>query len=228
MNIFKLIFSVFYPEVCSCCKNQLTTNEFVICLSCRFDLPLTNFCVEKDSFVEKSFFGRIPIEFGTALFYFFKPSEIQQLIHELKYKGQQQVGEFVGNWLGDEILLSNRLNNLDCIIPVPLHKSKLKKRGYNQLTTFGNSLSKKLNIPFYQDVLIKIDASKTQTKKLRFDRWKNAQHRFTLKNNSKINGKHILLIDDIITTGATLEACAITLLNGHNTKISIATMAYTK
>jgi len=228
MNILKDILNIFYPEVCLCCKNPLTVHEKTVCLTCRYDLPLTNFSSEKRNLIEKTFFGRIPIENGTALFYFLKPSNVQQLIHELKYKGQQQVGEFVGDWLSEEMISSKRFKNLDCIIPVPLHKNKLKKRGYNQVTVFGKILSKKLNIPFYEDVLIKTDASKTQTKKLRFDRWKNAQHKFIINNSEKINNKHILIIDDIITTGATMEACASILLNENNTKVSIATMAYTK
>jgi len=228
MKFLKDILNIFYPEVCLCCKNPLTVHENTICLTCRYDLPLTNFCSENENLVEKSFYGRIQIEQATALFYFLKPSNVQKLIHELKYKGQQQAGKFVGDWLGEELLLSERFKNLDCIIPVPLHKKKLKKRGYNQVSLFGVTLSKKLNIPFYEDVLIKTDASKTQTKKLRFDRWKNTQHRFEVQNSNKILNKHILLIDDIITTGATLEACSIALLNGNNAKISIASMAYTK
>lgn len=228
MKFLKDILNIFYPDVCLCCKNPLTVQEETICLTCRFDLPLTNFSSEKENLVEKTFYGRVLIESGTALFYFLKPSSVQQLIHELKYRGQQQVGEFAGNWLGEEILLSERFENLDCIIPVPLHKNKLKARGYNQLTVFGETLSKKLNIPFYEDVLFKTDTSKTQTKKLRLDRWKNTQHKFIIQNNEKISHNHILLIDDIITTGATLEACASTLLYEHNIKVSIASIAYTK
>ena len=228
MKFLKEILNIFYPNVCLCCKIPLTVQEDTICLTCRFDLPVTNFSTEKENLVEKTFYGRVQIESGTTLFYFLKPSNVQQLIHELKYKGQQQVGEFVGNWLGEELLLSGRFKNLDCIIPVPLHNSKLKDRGYNQVTVFGKTLSKKLNIPFSEDVLIKTDASKTQTKKLRFDRWKNAQHKFIIQNTEKISNKHILLIDDIITTGATIEVCARTLLNEQNTKVSIASIAYTK
>ena len=228
MKFLKEILNIFYPNVCLCCKNPLTVQEDTICLTCRFDLPITNFSSEIENLVEKTFYGRVQVESGTALFYFLKPSNVQQLIHELKYKGQQQVGEFTGNWLGEELLLSGRFENIDCIVPVPLHKNKLKKRGYNQVTIFGETLSKKLNIPFYEDVLFKTDASKTQTKKLRFDRWKNAQHKFIIHNSEKISNKHILLIDDIITTGATLESCAKTILNAYNTKVSIATIAYTK
>lgn len=228
MKIFSDLLYLFYPKICLCCKNHLTTNEKDVCIVCRHDLPVTNFTNENNNLIEKIFYGRAEIFEGTSLFYFLKKGKIQHLIHELKYNKQQQVGEFIGNWLGDELTKSNRFKTIDCIISVPLHKKKLKSRGYNQVTTFGQKLSLKLNIPFYENVLIKTTATKTQTKKSRFSRWKNAEHLFALKNTEFIEGKHILLIDDIITTGATLESCAYTLNSIKNIKLSIATMAYTK
>ena len=228
MNFLKDIFNIFFPEVCLCCHEHLAYNETTICLSCRHDLPLTNFSFEEDNLVEKSFYGRILIENATALFYFLKKGKVQQLIHELKYNKQQQVGTFVGNWLGAEIAESDRFKKLDCIIPVPLHLKKLKTRGYNQVTTFGQSLAKTLAIPYDETILVKISSTKTQTKKLRFDRWKNVQELFVIQHNFSLKNKHILLIDDIITTGATLEACCEALTKIEGIKISIACMAYTK
>lgn len=228
MNILKDIFNIFFPEVCLCCYEHLVTNETVICLSCRHDLPLTNFSFEKNNIVEKSFYGIIPIENATALFYFLKKGKVQQLIHELKYNKQQQVGTFMGNWLGCELLESNRFNNVDYIIPVPLHRKKLKTRGYNQVTTFGKSLANKLAIEYNNTFLVKVSSTKTQTKKLRLDRFKNLQEQFIVQNNSHLKNKHILLIDDIITTGATLESCCKAFEKIEGLKISIACMAYTK
>jgi ComF family protein len=228
MNFLKDIFNLFFPEVCLCCHEHLTNNETTICLICRHDLPLTNFSFEASNLVEKSFYGRIPIENATALFYFLKKGKVQQLIHELKYNKQQQVGTLVGNWLGTEIVESNRFKNLDCIIPVPLHKKKLKTRGYNQVTTFGQSLAKKLNVNYNENMLVKISSTKTQTKKLRLDRWRNVQELFVVQNSNNLKNKHILLIDDIITTGATLEACCEAFAKIEGLKISIACMAYTK
>jgi ComF family protein len=146
----------------------------------------------------------------------------------LKYKGQQQLGTFIGNWLGNEMLESDRFSTINQIIPVPLHPKKLRKRGYNQLTTFGLSLSQKLQVPYNDRVLIKISTTKTQTKKMRFDRWKNVQELFKVQNPSDLDNQHLLLIDDIITTGATLEACYEALSVVNNLKISLACMAYTK
>ena len=228
MKFLKDIINIFYPEICLCCKEQLVENEQTVCLICRHDLPLTKFSFEKDNLVEKSFYGRIPIENATALFYFLKKGKVQQLIHELKYNKQQQVGTFTGNWLASEMLESNRFKNIDYIIPVPLHKNKLKKRGYNQVTTFGNSLASNLNVSYLDNVLIKVSSTKTQTKKLRLDRWKNVQELFVVQNSDKLKNKHILIIDDIITTGATLEACCKSFSNIKGLKISIACMAYTK
>ncbi|SFS49178.1 ComF family protein [Lutibacter maritimus] len=228
MKILKDIINVFYPDVCFCCKNYLTNNEKLLCLFCRNDLPLTNFSFETPNLVEKTFYGRIPIENGTALFYFIKKGKVQQLIHQLKYNGQQQVGSFIGNWLGEEMISSERFHDIDCIIPVPLHHKKLKKRGYNQVTTFGQSLSKILNIPFYENILKKKTAINSQTKLVRFDRWRNVEELFYIENEVSLSNKHILLIDDIITTGATLEASYLALNTFKNIKISIASMAYTK
>lgn len=228
MNFLKDLYSLFYPETCLCCKEPLTSNEIVICIACRHDLPLTNFSSEKDNLVEKSCYGRIPIESGTALFYFFKKGKVQELIHALKYRNQQQVGVVLGNWLGEQMLESNRFNNIDFIIPVPLHKNKLKTRGYNQVTTFGKSLTKKLNTQYNDTVLKRVTFTNTQTKKIRFDRWKNMEELFFVENHEAMKNKHILLVDDIFTTGATLEACYKAFEKTENLKISIACMAYTK
>jgi ComF family protein len=228
MKFLKDIFAIFFPITCLCCNEYLATNESVICLICRHDLPLTNFSFEENNLIEKSFYGRIPLENATSLFYFFKKGNVQRLIHELKYKKQQRVGTLVGDWLGEQLVESQRFETIDCIIPVPLHPKKLKIRGYNQVTTFGESLSKKLNIPYYSTILTRISSTKTQTKKLRFERWNNVQELFHVENNFTLENKHVLLIDDVITTGATLEACYDALRHTKNLKISIACMAYTK
>lgn len=227
ISLFDDVFNLFYPELCSICEKQLVKGEKTICISCMSDLPVTNFCKLINNNVEISFYGRIPVEEATSLFYFHKKGKVQKLIHQLKYKGNQQIGVILGDWLGENMLLSPRFKDLDCIIPVPLHPNRLKKRGYNQVTTFGQHLSNKLKIPLIDNVLIKISASKSQTKKGRFDRSDNVNEKFEMIDHEILKNKHILLIDDIITTGATLEACSLQLLQSDNIKISIATMAYT-
>jgi competence protein ComFC len=227
MPFLKDILNLFFPEICLACKNILSTNENLLCLECRHDLPETKFTNQSNNSVEKMFIGRIPIEHGTSLFFFYKKGKIQEVIHQLKYRNQQEIGALFGEWLGEEIKNSTRFNKIDCIVPVPIHRKKLKKRGYNQLTNFGVSLSKVLNVKFLDHVLIKNETTETQTHKGRIDRWENVKTLFEIQNMNDFKGKHILLIDDVITTGATLEACSNQILQCENVKISIAVIAYT-
>lgn len=227
ITILEDIFYLFFPKVCACCDSQLVKNEDEICLKCRFELPITNYTKEKDNKVEQVFYGRVKIEFATALLFYRTKGISQKLIYKLKYKGEQRIGTLLGQWLGDELKESNRVPAIDCIVPVPLHSKKLKKRGYNQLSTFGNSLSNILEVPFIENVLIKKSVTETQTLKHRIERWKNVKEIFHLSDATVFQHKHILLIDDVITTGATLEACALELSKANSIKISIATMAFT-
>jgi len=228
MQFFKDIYHLFFPKICLCCKAQLLKKENTVCLKCRFELPITNFTEEKENKVEQTFFGRIPVEFATALLFYKTKGISQQLIYQLKYYGHQEVGVFLGDWLGAELKKSKRFVSVDYIVPVPLHTKRLKTRGYNQLTTFGLSLSKVIEAQYIENVLIRKSLTETQTLKQRFDRWKNVQETFHLTDESFFDNKHVLLIDDVITTGATLEACALQLLKSNNVKVSIATMAYTE
>jgi competence protein ComFC len=221
------LLGLFYPKNCLTCAKVLTKYEEILCFSCKIDLPLTKFSNIKDNETEKIFYGRVPIESATSLLHFSKKGNVQKLIHHLKYKNQQKIGILLGELMGEEILLSNRFDTVDCVIPVPLHPSKLKIRGYNQVTKFGQTLAQKLAVPYHEDLLIVKEFVKTQTRKNRFDRLNNLEKHFELANKGFPENKHILLIDDIVTTGATLEACCIQLGQTKNIKISIATMAIT-
>jgi len=209
------------------CAKILIKYEEILCFSCRTELPVTNFSEFKENEVERIFYGRIPVEAGTSLLHYSKKGVVQKLIHQLKYKNQQQIGTFLGELLGDEMILYNRFETVDCIIPVPLHPKKLKSRGYNQVTLFGQTLSRKLNIPYYADILKGKVSLKTQTHKSRIDRLKHLEDNFELTNKELLENRHVLLIDDVVTTGATLEACCIQLNRTKNIKISIATMSIT-
>ncbi|QCX39645.1 ComF family protein [Aureibaculum algae] len=228
MRFFRDIYHLFFPKICVCCKEQLLQNEETLCLKCRFELPITDFITEIDNKVEKAFFGRLPIEFGASLFYYKTKGVSQQLIYQLKYRGQQDIGSLLGNWMGAQLKESQRFPKVDYIVPVPLHAKKLRKRGYNQLTTFGLSLSEIIKTPYLEDVLVRKSKTETQTLKQRFDRWKNVQEIFDVSTSNFFDNTHVLLIDDVITTGATLEACANQILKSNNVKISIVTMAYTE
>jgi len=228
MQFLKDTFQLFFPKICVCCDVLLMKNESQICLKCRFDLPITNFTNEIDNKVEQAFYGRIKIEFATALLFYRTKGITQKLVYQLKYKGQQDIGVLLGEWLGFELKESERFPSIDYIIPVPLHAKKLKKRGYNQLSTFGMSISKILKVPYIDTVLIKKSVTETQTLKRRFERWKNVNEIFHLLDTIIFQNKHVLLIDDVITTGATLEACTLQLSKTTGIKISIATMAFTE
>ncbi|WP_369793439.1 ComF family protein [Lacinutrix sp. Hel_I_90] len=175
--------------------------------------------------MSKLFYGRAKIINGTALLRFEKKGSVQQLIHELKYREQQDVGLFLGNWLGEELKTIEAYKSIDLVIPVPLHKNKLRRRGYNQVTKFGQQIAKALNTDYDESVLIKITNTTSQVNKKRFARWSNNDELFSLINKEKIENKHILLVDDIITTGATIEACIQVLNRADHVTISIATMA---
>jgi len=228
MDFLTDIFHLFYPKTCVCCDEQLVKNEAEICLKCRFELPVTNFTNEINNKVEQTFYGRFSLEFATALLFYRTKGISQQLIYQLKYKGKQNIGNLMGKWLGNELLNCNRLKPVDYIVPVRLHPKKFKARGYNQLTTFGTSISEILEVPYMDNVLIKKSVTETQTLMHRFERWKNVQEIFYLNDVDIFKNKHVLLIDDVITTGATLEACALKLSEAKNIKISIAAMAYTE
>ncbi|WP_445734249.1 ComF family protein [Mariniflexile sp.] len=223
--MLKPVVDLLFPKVCYACLNLLNDNEDTICVNCRHDLPVTNFHFDNEDAVKKVLYGRAKIENGTALFRFEKKGLVQQLIHGLKYKGYETIGFLLGNWLGGELKGLDNYKSIDVVIPVPLHKNKLKKRGYNQVAKFGQQIAKALDADYRDDVLIKVTNNTSQTIKNRFARWNNTDELFAIKNPEPLENKHVLLVDDLITTGATLEACITVLNHAKNIKISIATMA---
>ena len=202
--MFKPLVNLFFPKVCYACLNILSDNEDTICVNCRHDLPVTNFHFDDDDSVAKALYGRAKIEHGTALFRFEKKGLVQQLIHGLKYKGYETIGYALGDWLGGELNKLDHYRTVDVVIPVPLHKNKLKKRGYNQVTKFGQQIAKALEAHYEEDVLIKVTNTTSQTTKSRFTRWNNTDELFTIKNINSIENKHVLLVDDLITRGVPL------------------------
>jgi len=223
--MFKAIIDLFFPKVCYACHEVLNDHEQDICTDCRNNLPVTNFHFHKDNNVSKVFYARVKVEYGTALFRFEKKGLVQQLIHNLKYKGQESIGVFLGDWLGGELKTVKEYSEIDIVIPVPLHKNKLKKRGYNQVAQFAEHIASALNVKYIDNVLLKVTNTDSQVLKSRFARWTSNEELFTLQNKSTIANKHILLVDDLITTGATMEACINVLNQAENIKISVACMA---
>jgi len=217
--------SLFFPVLCSGCGKNLFKNESVICTDCIYHLPYTNFHQEKDNRVARQLWGRIPFSSSASFLYFRKGSRVQNLMHQLKYNNKPEIGVKLGEMYG-HVLHGSEYRNTDIIIPVPLHPQRLKARGYNQSDHFARGLSNTLGIPLNTTILKRSIATSTQTKKSRFSRYENMKDVFEVTNPGLIAGKHILLVDDVITTGATIEACSLKLLEIPQTKISIATIAF--
>lgn len=227
-KIHKNLLNVVFPAFCNGCSKLLLKNEKIICSQCIHNLPLTHHHLLKETEIHKVFYGLVPFEFGASLLYFRKKGIAQHLMHNLKYKNQQEIGTYLGDYFSKNVIDLAVFKEIDGIIPVPLHKKRLHERGYNQVTTFCESLEKNLAIPIIDDVLIKSKNLKSQIQKSKENRLEINKNVFSIENAQKIEGKHILLVDDIFTTGATIEACAKEILKIKNTKISIVTMAYTQ
>ncbi|HNH20649.1 MAG TPA: ComF family protein [Ferruginibacter sp.] len=225
-HIISSTLHVFYPHVCTGCGSDLLGDDNRLCLHCQHDLPHTGFAVIPDNPIEKQFWGRIPIEAGHSEFYFAKEFLLQHLIHQLKYKGNQDIGKYLGELTGMSLQNSNRFQTLDAIIPLPLYPEKERKRGYNQAAVIAEGISSVLNIPVINAVVIRSHATETQTRKHRTERWENVNRSFRITDPQQLAGKHVLLVDDVITTGATLEACGEVILETPSSKLSIATLAY--
>ncbi|NND62875.1 MAG: ComF family protein [Flavobacteriaceae bacterium] len=216
--------NILFPRMCNGCKQSLLKNEEIICANCRHNLPLACFHRYKDPEMKSVFYGRFPVENATSLIRFQKKGITQQILHNLKYRGREEISGFFGKWLGAELSEEKEYQHIDLVIPVPLHKKKLKKRGYNQVSGFGAQIARKLGVPFREDILVKISKTKSQVFKKRLMRF-GTESVFEVQNNQSIKGKHLLLVDDIVTTGATLENCAQKLMENNSVKLSVATIA---
>ncbi len=218
---------LFFPIYCAACNDALYQNERVLCTSCRHELPLGNFHKVNDKKMKKVFYGRSKVENTTSLFIFQKDSLVQNLIHNLKYRGQENISTELGIWLGKELQQNTEYKAIDIVIPVPLHPRRLRERGFNQVEKFGKEIAMNLDANYIDYILKKKSYNKKQSKHGRRTRWLNTSETFGVQNESLLINKHILIVDDIITTGATLEACINVLKHIPGIKISIATMAMT-
>jgi ComF family protein len=218
---------LFFPHYCLGCAADFISTKEVICARCKIALPTTHFMDSDNNTIEKIFWGRLPIINAGALYYFNKHGLIQQLLIALKYKNNIEAGIFLGKELGKSLLTAERFSSIDAIIPLPLHPKKEYKRGYNQAQIIAQGIQEKWPKPILQNTVIRLVDSKTQTHENRANRWENMKNIFHVPNPDALIGKHILLIDDVITTGATLEACGQAILSVPNTKLSIAAVGYT-
>ncbi len=216
--------ALFYPNLCACCSTGLKHGEQYLCSHCLYDLPVTDFYKTKDNPVEQIFWGRVMIEQAMAYLFFKKGNKVQGLLHQIKYRGEKEMGKFLGTQMGN-CLRNTNFANVDAVVPVPLHPDKMRKRTYNQsewiAAGIGESLGKDLNT----NTLIRCSRATSQTRKKRYERWESVDTGFDLADPDKFCGKHVLLVDDVVTTGATLEACVWAIQKSAGAKVSIAALA---
>jgi ComF family protein len=215
---------LFFPHVCDGCGSDLLNEASRLCIRCVTSLPETNFEPHAGNPVEKTFWGRLQIVHAAAHFYFTKESLMQHLMHQFKYKGNKDLGLQLGRMMGHALKSSARFYNINALVPLPLFPSKEKKRGYNQATVLCEGIAEVFSLPVLKDVISRPQHTETQTKKGRIERWRNIEGKFQLEKPEATRGKHLLLVDDVVTTGATLEACGAELLKADDVQLSIATL----
>ena len=224
-NFINSIIGLLYPSVCAACGNSLFKWENVVCTRCRNLLPKTGYELNEDNPLARMFYGKVRLKAVTARFFFSKEGKVQHLIHELKYKGNGEAGVFLGQELGKSIKEAPLFKGIDYLIPVPLHPKRERKRGYNQSMMIAQGISEVTGIPVGDTFLVRSVNTATQTRKSKEERWQNVKDIFDVKHPERLEGKYVLLIDDVLTTGATLEACALKLSTIPGITISCATAA---
>lgn len=225
-KMLKNLINLLFPKICHGCEALLLANEETLCSKCRHDLPFTNHHAIADNETFKKFYGRLPIAHASSIVYFQKKGITQELIHKLKYKGAEEIGALLGAMYASELEKIHSAQKFDEVVPVPLHRKRLRERGYNQVTAFGKATAEGIRIPLNETLLQRKLYSKTQTKKSLLGRTEIAKDLFDVTFTEKDHGKHFLLVDDVITSGATLEACGKALLKIPNAKLSILTIAF--
>jgi ComF family protein len=226
--MFDDLLALLFPESCFACDEAMARGEKFICTSCNVKLPYTDSHIHGATEInqfQKRFWGKVPIRYVFAYMHFIPKGRVQRLLHKLKYKGAQELGEHLGSRFGSLLTDYHYAGQFDLIIPVPLHKAKQRRRGYNQSESFAKGLANMMNLDYEIKSLVRTMHTSTQTRKSRLDRWQNVEEVFKVIKAETIKGKHILLVDDVMTTGATLEACSVALLRSGAKDVSIAALA---
>lgn len=213
-----------FPHLCAGCGSDTLHRKQMLCATCIDAMPQTSFEHHGGNPIEKIFWGRLAVTYATAQYFFTKDSLMQTLMHGLKYRGNKELGLQLGSLMGSQLAATNRFNQTDALIPLPLYPEKEHKRGYNQATILCEGIAKHLQKPLLSKAVIRTHHTESQTKKTRVERWQNMEGRFLVKDAAALKGKHLLLIDDVVTTGATLEACGRELLQVPGVRLSIATL----
>lgn len=214
-----------YPQLCVACGDDVPAGDSCFCLKCRLKITPTNMHLERENEFTHRLWGRLNIEGGAAMYYFTRKSPIQRALHQLKYHNKPEIGVKIGREFGRKLKNSELFRSVEAVIPVPLHPKKEQLRGYNQSAMFAEGISEMMEIPVLDKVLVREAFTETQTRKKRMERFKNVGEVFAVKKAKSVEGKHLLLVDDVLTTGATLEVCGQALLAVPNTRLSLATIA---
>lgn len=224
-HIFLDFLTLFYPRYCLACSGSLLKGEDIICTGCLLEMPKTNFHKQSFNPLYERLSLRMPLTHAFAYYHFKKGSRVQELLHQLKYKNHPEIGVKIGKVMAQELAAADYNQTYQLIVPVPLHPSRKRSRGYNQSEEFAKGLSLELGIPYTDSFVKRSVKTQTQTRKSKLNRWRNVSEVFEMKDAAAVKGKHILLVDDVVTTGATLEACAHALLEAGCSKVSIACIA---
>ncbi|MDB5196169.1 MAG: ComF family protein [Flaviaesturariibacter sp.] len=225
-EIRESILHLAFPHLCEGCGSDVLTAEHFLCLSCLSSLPQTAFHLHGANPIEKLFWGRLPIAAATAQYYFTKESMMQHLMHGFKYRRNKELGKYLGQLMGTALAASNRFAHIDALIPLPLHPSKERKRGFNQASILCEGIATVIGKPVWKDTVIRTSHTESQTTKNRIERWQNMDGRFEVTTPASLKGKHVLLVDDVVTTGATLEACGRALQEVEDLQLSVATLCF--
>jgi len=227
MKLAHALLHLFFPHCCAGCGSDVLQQDQSLCLSCICQLPLTNFHLYANNPVKDLFRGRLPLAHATSYCYFTKDSLVQQLIHQFKYNNRQEIGLYFGRCMGEALLQSIGFTMPDALIPVPLFGARERKRGYNQAHILCKGMAEVMDLPVWTNIITRHTHTDTQTRKNRVERWLNTEGRFVVHDPAAIRGKHVLLVDDVVTTGATLEACGQALLATGDVRLSMAALAFT-
>ena len=217
--------SLLFPRLCHCCNEHLVRNENIICTACRVSIPVTGFEKVRDNFVEKLFWGRCRLEKATAFAHYVKGGKMSKLIFRLKYDGYREIGQELGRMLAVSLISSRFLDDVDCLLPVPLHQARERKRGFNQSMVIAEGISELTGKKVMSGNLVRVCSADTQTVRSRTDRWTNVEGIFAVTGEDELRNQHVLLIDDVITTGSTIDACCHALSGVEGIRVSAASLA---
>lgn len=226
MTLINDFMSLIYPRHCEACGNSLFKHEAYICNYCKLNLPKSNYHKNSHNELIQTFGGRIPLENALCYYVFEKSGKVQKLLHAIKYQNQKELAQFIGELYGQDLLNGKTLEAVDVIIPIPLHYKKLKSRGFNQSEWFAKGIAKTLNKKLDVNSLERITETSTQTKKKKYQRWENVEGIFKVKESQALINQHVLIVDDVITTGATIEAAWEALKEIEGVKISVISIAF--